>query len=71
MLYTARLEMRPITLEIVEAVMMGERERLEELACARVPEAWPGRALVERAFSVSLEKIRADPRSNVYYITVQ
>ena len=66
MLYTARLEMRPITLEIVEAAMSGERSRVEALAHARVPEAWQGRALIERAFSASLEDIRADPESRLW-----
>jgi [ribosomal protein S5]-alanine N-acetyltransferase len=65
-LYSARLELRPITLAIVEAVMTGRRENVEELARARVPEAWPGRALVERAFCASLEAIRADPETRLW-----
>jgi len=65
-LYSARLELRPITLAIVEAVMTGKRENVEELAGARVPEAWPGRALVERAFCASLEAIRADPHTRLW-----
>ena len=66
MLYSARLEMRPITLAIVEAVMTGRREDVEVLAGARVPEAWPGRALVEVAFCASLENIRADPETRLW-----
>jgi RimJ/RimL family protein N-acetyltransferase len=63
---TKRLELRPITLGVVEAVMLGERARVEEIAGARLPEAWPGRALIERAFSVSLEAIRADPEVRLW-----
>jgi RimJ/RimL family protein N-acetyltransferase len=33
---------------------------------AKVPAAWPGRALVERAFSASLEAIRADPPKRLW-----
>ncbi len=50
-----------MTLAIVEAVMEGRREETERLVGARMPEAWPGRALVERAFSASVEHVRADP----------
>ncbi len=66
MLYSARLELRPITLAIVEAVMTGRREHVEEAAGARVPEAWPGRTLVEQAFCASLENIRADPETRLW-----
>jgi RimJ/RimL family protein N-acetyltransferase len=65
-LCTERLELLPITLGVVEAVMRGERARVEELAGARLPEAWPGRALIERAFSVSLDAIRADPEKRLW-----
>src|SRR5262249_31337689 len=30
------------------------------------PDAWPGRALIERAFSVSLDAIRADPEKRLW-----
>jgi RimJ/RimL family protein N-acetyltransferase len=65
-LFTPRLELRPITLGVVEAVMLGERARVEDIAGARLPEAWPGRALIERAFSVSLDAIRADPEKRLW-----
>lgn len=65
-LHTARLELVPITLGIVEAVMRGERSRAEELIGARLPDAWPGKALVERAFSASLEHIRARPEVRLW-----
>lgn len=58
---TARLELVPITLPVVEAVFQGDRAHCESLVDASMPEAWPGRALIERAFSASLENIRARP----------
>lgn len=65
-LLTPRLELVPITVPIVEAVMMGDRARAEDLVGAALPEAWPGRALVERAFSVSLDAIRNDPEVRLW-----
>lgn len=50
-----------MTLPIVEAVIMGRRAEAEQHIGAPLPEAWPGRALVERAFSASIEAIRSDP----------
>lgn len=58
---TARLELVPITLPIVEAVMLDRREDARRLIGADMPMRWPGRALVERAFSASLDRIRATP----------
>src|SRR5262245_57653037 len=63
---TPRLVLEPITLEHVEAVFRGDREALERITKARIPEAWPGRALVERAFSASLEAITADPTTRLW-----
>lgn len=60
-LETPRLWLEPITLPLVEAVFAGDRSRAEEISGCRIPEAWPGRALVERAFCASLENIRQDP----------
>jgi RimJ/RimL family protein N-acetyltransferase len=60
-LLTRRLELVPITLRMVEAVMAGRRAEAEAAAEARLPDAWPGPALIERAFSASLELIRANP----------
>jgi len=65
-LLTDRLELCPMTLAIVEAVMTGERVAAERLIGATLPEAWPGRALIERAFSASLEAIRADPERRLW-----
>ncbi len=65
-LVTPRLHLEPITLEVVEATFAGDRAAIERLVRARVPDAWPGRALVERAFSASLEHIRADPAKRLW-----
>jgi ribosomal-protein-alanine N-acetyltransferase len=65
-LLTDRLELCPMTLAIVEAIMLGEREAAEGFLGAKLPAAWPGRALVERAFSASIEAIRADPARRLW-----
>ena len=63
---TRRLILEPITLPVVEAVFGGDLRAFEQLAGAKVPAAWPGRALVERAFSASLVAIRADPDKRLW-----
>src|SRR4051812_3968341 len=55
-----------MTLPLVEAVFRGDRAELEAIAGAKIPAAWPGRVLVERAFSASLEAIRADPETRLW-----
>lgn len=65
-LITERLELVPITLAVVEAVFRNDREALESLVDARVPEKWPGRSLVERAFSADLASIRANPAKRLW-----
>lgn len=65
-LVTPRLILEPITLPVVEATFRGDRQAIERLVRAQVPEAWPGRALVERAFSASLERIRAAPATRLW-----
>ena len=65
-LVTPRLILEPMTLPLVEAVFRGDREALEEIAGAKIPAAWPGRVLVERAFSASLEAIRAAPETRLW-----
>lgn len=65
-LITARLELVPMTLGIAEAVILGQRARAEELLGAPLPDAWPGRALIERAFSASLEHLRARPSERLW-----
>ncbi len=51
----------PITRDLVEAVLAADREAAEKLIGAKFPDLWPGRALVERAFSCPIEKLRRDP----------
>jgi RimJ/RimL family protein N-acetyltransferase len=63
---TERLVLVPITLPMVEAVFANDRVRAEALAGAVLPEAWPGKALVERAFSADLDLIRADPARRLW-----
>lgn len=58
---TERLVLLPITRDLVEAVLAGDRAEAERLVGARFPDLWPGRALVERAFSCPIEKLRQDP----------
>ena len=65
-LVTPRLILEPITLDVVEATFAGDRAAIEDLVRAKVPDTWPGRALVERAFSASLEHIRADPMTRLW-----
>jgi len=65
-LFTPRLILEPMTLELVEAVFRADREALEAIAGAKIPAAWPGRVLVERAFSASLEAIRKDPETRLW-----
>lgn len=63
---TERLSLEPITLEIVEAVLLDQRDRVASLANAVLPAQWPGRALVERAFCASLDRIKADPGARLW-----
>lgn len=65
-LRTARLHLEPIRLPLVEAVLRGDRDAAERMCEARLPDAWPGRALIERAFSASLENIQADPDARLW-----
>ncbi|HVJ94253.1 MAG TPA: GNAT family N-acetyltransferase [Labilithrix sp.] len=65
-LRTPRLTLEPITLPVVEATFAGDRETIERLVRAKMPKAWPGRALVERAFSASLELIRLNPAKRLW-----
>jgi [ribosomal protein S5]-alanine N-acetyltransferase len=65
-LRTPRLTLEPISLAMVEAVMLGRREDAERVADARLPEAWPNRALIERAYTASLDEIRADPDTRLW-----
>jgi RimJ/RimL family protein N-acetyltransferase len=55
-----------MTLAMVEAVMLGRRDDSETLAAARMPERWPNRELIERAFPVSIDEMRADPETRLW-----
>lgn len=65
-LHTERLVLEPITLEIVEAVLAGNRGRSEELAQASFPSEWPGPAVIERAFKAYPDLIRKDPERRLW-----
>jgi [ribosomal protein S5]-alanine N-acetyltransferase len=71
-LETERLYLVPVTLSMVEAVWSGRRAELEQALDAEVPAAWPGRALVERAFSVSLAEVQREPERRLWgsHVTV-
>ncbi len=58
--------MIPITLPLVEAVLDGRRADAEALVGAKMPKAWPGRALVERAFLARLDAVRANPEYRLW-----
>jgi RimJ/RimL family protein N-acetyltransferase len=55
-----------MTVAMVEAVMLERKEDAERLIAARMPRRWPNRELVERAFTASLEAIRAHPEVRLW-----
>jgi RimJ/RimL family protein N-acetyltransferase len=66
-LLTPRLELRPVTLPVVVAVLEGRRRTdLEAMIGAELPWSWPSRALVEQAFRASLEAVVADPEKRLW-----
>lgn len=65
-LRTERLDLVEVTLDVVEAVMAGDRAAAEAATGARLPEAWPNEELVARAFHPSLTDIRADPARRLW-----
>ncbi|HPH69804.1 MAG TPA: GNAT family protein [Kofleriaceae bacterium] len=60
-LTTPRLELIPITLDILEAVVANDKIACERLAGAAFPDNWPNEDLIARAFPVSMTAVRADP----------
>lgn len=46
--------------------MAGDRARAEREAEAELPPDWPNRALIERAFTASLDRIRAAPETRLW-----
>ena len=65
-LHTPRLVMVPITLSLVEAMLAGRREEAERAIDARLPDTWPGPALIERAFCADVAAIRANPEFRLW-----
>ncbi len=66
-LLTPRLELRPLLLPVVVALLEGRpRSEIEALIGAELPWTWPSRALVDQAFPASLEAIRADPATRLW-----
>jgi len=65
-LRTERLDLLPVTLPFVEAVMAADRARAEDICGAPLPVDWPGPDLIARAFGLSLEAIRADPARRLW-----
>lgn len=65
-LATERLDLLPITLPFVEAILAGDRERAEALCGAALPIAWPGPDLIARAFAPSIDAVRADPETRLW-----
>jgi RimJ/RimL family protein N-acetyltransferase len=65
-LVTARLELIPVTLEAIEAVIAGDKPRAERAVGAAFPPEWPNRELIERGFPFSLDAIRADPVTRLW-----
>ncbi len=66
-LTTPRLELRPVTVDIVDAVLAGRRRtEIEALVGAEMPWAWPGRALLEQVFKASSVDIHADPGKRLW-----
>lgn len=66
-LVTPRLELRPLTLALVRALIDSRpRSEIEKLLGAEMPWAWPSRALVDQAFPVSLEAIAEAPERRLW-----
>ena len=55
-----------MTLPLVEAVLEGRLQDVQDLVQASLPEVWPGRALLERAFRASLDEVRLDPARRLW-----
>lgn len=65
-LRTARFELVPVTLGMVEAIFFEREAELARLVEATLPHPWPGRALIERAFCADLDAIRKDPERRLW-----
>lgn len=66
-LITDRLDLEPITLPLVLAILEGRRRAdIEALAGAEMPWAWPVQALVEQVFQAPIDAIRRDPETRLW-----
>jgi RimJ/RimL family protein N-acetyltransferase len=65
-LTTARLELIPVTVDMLDAVVRGDRARAEALVGAAYPDAWPDENLISVGFPLSLDAIRADPVTRLW-----
>jgi len=64
---TERLELRPLSLSLVSALLESRpRSEIEKIVGAELPWTWPSRALVDQAFPASLEAIRAKPEHRLW-----
>ena len=67
LIVTPRLELRPLTLAAVTALIDSRpRAEIEKLLGAELPWAWPSRALIDQAFPVSLEAIANAPEQRLW-----
>lgn len=65
-LATARLQLIPVTLEAIEAVLDHDRVRAEQAVGAAFPDAWPNDELVASGFPYSRAAIRAAPEVRLW-----
>lgn len=66
-LTTTRLELRPISVPVVSALLESRpRSEIEKIVGAELPWTWPSRALVDQAFPASLEAVLADPETRLW-----
>lgn len=65
-LLTPRLELVPVSLELVLAVLAKDKATAEALVGAAFPADWPNDDLIARAFPVSLDAIRAAPAQRLW-----
>lgn len=65
-LTTPRLELVPVTLDVVLAVVGKDKARAEALIDAAFPADWPNDDLIARAFPVALDAIRAAPDERLW-----
>ena len=63
---TPRLQLVPMTMDIVLAVIARDRTRCEDLTHAEFPIEWPGDALIARAFPYSIDAIKEHPEVRLW-----